>query len=325
MATRLSYFLLGTTPPDTLLDLAEQGKLGNPEDVRAAAASLMTDDRAKARVERFHALWLGFHQLPHPPELTEALRDESAALINRVVFDEPTDYLELFRSDETFLTDFLADHYGYTPPGTTAGKWVKYPDGKRRGILSHGSVLSAFSKFADTSPTQRGIFIRTRLLCQEIPPPPPNVNADNPPTSATGSNCKVDKYKTHTTSAGCYACHKNMDPVGFGLENYNKAGQYRTHDDGAPECIIAGDGKLEGVGDFNGPAELSELLISSGGLEACVVKQVYRFAMGRRDRVGDSAVLDKLAARFKEQGHAFDELLVDLVSTEAFGYRRQEE
>jgi len=326
MATRLSYFLLGTTPPDSLLDLAEAKKLGTPADVRAAAATLLTDERARERVERFHALWLGFHQLPHPEELTQAMRAESAALIDKVVFDEGGDYFELFRSEQTFLSDFLADHYGYDPPGNAEGEWVTYPDDKRRGILSHGSVLSAFGKFADTSPTQRGIFIRTRLLCQEIPPPPPNVNADNPPESTSGSNCKVDKYQEHITAgSGCYNCHKNMDPIGFGLENYNKAGQWRAHDDGAPECLIEGTGPLEGIGDFSGPAELSELLLGTGDLQDCVVNQVYRFAMGRREGTGDHDVLTTLRTAFADSGYAFDQLLIDVVSTESFGYRKQDE
>jgi hypothetical protein len=325
MATRLSYFILGTTPPDSLLDLAAAGKLGDPAEVRAAAATLLTDERARARVERFHALWLGFHQLPHPAELTDAMRAESAALIDSVVFEEPRDYLDVFLSDRSFLSDYLAGHYGYDAPGGD-GAWVEYPDDRRRGILSHGSVLSAFGKFADTSPTQRGIFIRTRLLCQEIPPPPPNVTADQPPESTTGSNCKIDKYQEHITAgSGCYSCHQNMDPIGFGLENFDKAGRWRDHDDGAPECLIAGEGTLQGVGDFRGPAELAELLVDSGELEACLVKQVYRFAIGRRELGDDGEVLSALGERFVESGHAFDQLLIDVVSTESFGYRKQDE
>jgi hypothetical protein len=326
MATRLSYFLLGTTPSDTLLDLAEAGKLGTPEDVRAAAATLLTDERARERVERFHALWLGFHQLPHPEELTQAMRAESAALIDKVVFEDGGDYMQLFRSEQTFLTDYLAGHYGYELPGTDEGAWATYPDDKRRGILSHGSVLSSFGKFADTSPTQRGIFISTRLLCKEIPPPPPNVNADEPPESTSGSNCKIDKYQEHITAGnGCYECHKNMDPIGFGLENFNKAGQWRDHDDGAPECLIEGSGTLEGVGEFTGPAELSELLVESGELQDCVVNQVYRFALGRREGTGDADVLSELREKFASGNYAFDQLLIDVVSTESFGYRKQDE
>jgi hypothetical protein len=320
MATRLSYFLIGSTPPDWLLDEAGQEKLTTPDGVRAAAEKLMDDPRARVRVERFHALWLGFHQLPHDAELVEALRAETRALIERVVFDEPSDYFELFRSEQTYLTDYLAGHYGYEAPG--GADWVTYSD-ERRGILSHGSVLSSFGKFSDTSPTQRGIFIRTRLLCQEIPPPPPDVDSDNPPSGEAG-DCKSDVYAQHD-QGGCYDCHKMMDPIGFGLERYDNQGRFRTHDDGKPECTITGDGSIDGVGDFNGPAELAELVIESGALESCVVTQVYRLAMGRRETVADREILNGLTDRFAETEYAFDELLVELVSAESFGFRVQEE
>lgn len=320
VATRLSYFLIGSTPPDWLLDRAAADELGTVEGVRAAAVELMEDPRVKARVERFHALWLGFHQLPHEAELVSELRAETRALIERVVFEQPTDYFEIFRAEQTFLTEYLAGHYGYDAPSDDG--WTSYPD-DRRGILSHGSVLSAFGKFADTSPTQRGIFIRTRLLCQAIPPPPPDAASDNPPEAADG-DCKTDQYAAHA-QGGCYDCHRMMDPIGFGLENYDNRGRYRTHDDGKPECIIEGKGAIDGVGEFNGPAELGELIISSGQLERCIVTQVYRLAMGRQEKSEDRPHIEALEARFAAGGHAFDQLVMDMVSTESFGLRKEEE
>lgn len=322
VATRLSYFLLGTTPGDALLDLAAAGKLTTPEDVRAAAAMLLAGPRARERVERFHALWLGFHQLPHPADLTAELRAETAALINRVVFDQHGDYFDLFRAKDTFLTDKLAMHYGLPAPGSTTGAWVPYGASGRQGILSHGTVLSAGAKFADTSPTQRGLFIRTRLLCEVFGPPPPNVDKDNPPPG-TAMECKIDRYRMHA-AGGCQGCHGRLDPVGFGLENYDKAGRFRKSEDGRPECRIPGDGVLLGMGPFNGPAQLSDLLVASGALEACVVRQAYRFAIGRKDGDEDAVLVGKLGDDFRKRGHAFTGLLLDIVGDPSFGYRKQE-
>ena len=285
-----------------------------------AAVQLMDDPRARARVERFHALWLGFHQLPHDAELVAELRGETQALIDRVVFDNEVDYFELFRSEQTYLTDYLAGHYGYDPPGSAG--WTAYPDA-RRGILSHGSVLSSFGKFADTSPTQRGIFIRTRLLCTEIPPPPPDVDTDNPPEPAAG-DCKIDTYANHN-QGGCYDCYKMMDPIGFGLENYDNQGRFRATEEGKPECVISGDGEIDGLGAFNGPAELADMIVASGDLERCIVTQVYRFAMGRREQGDDFYAVEDLTESFAEGGYAFDKLLIDVVSSEGFGFRVQEE
>ncbi len=321
VATRLSYFLLGTTPDDALLDVAAAQKLGSPGDIRAAAVTIMANPRARERVNRFHALWLSFHQLPHPPDLTAALRAESAALINRVVFDKPSSYLDLFTSSDTYANDFLADHYGLPKPGSTTGAWVAYGNTGRKGILSHGAVLSAGAKFADTSPTQRGKFVQNRLLCREIPAPPPTTKSDNPPSDAPG-NCKIDKYKAHATDGACKGCHSQMDPIGFGLENYDKAGVFRATETGKPECPIDGAGDLLGVGPFNGPAGLADKLLASGELEACVVTQLYRFATGRREATEDTPVIQGLATKFVQNDHGFAPLLLEVVADNGFGFRR---
>jgi len=319
VATRLSYFLIGSTPPDWLLDDAEASKLADPGLVRIAAEKLLAEDRARDRVDRFHALWLGYHQLPHSAELVAELRAESRALVEKVVVDDRSDYLSLFRSEQTYLSDYLAGHYGYDAPGEST--WVTYPD-ERRGILSHGTVLSSFGKFADTSPTQRGIFIRTRLLCQTIPPPPTDVDTDNPPGEEAGE-CKADRYAIHS-QGGCAGCHNLMDPIGFGLENYDNQGRYRETDDGKPECVIEGQGTIEGVGDFSGPSELADLVIGSGELEACVVSQIYRFAVGRREGAEDDPILEGLTDGFTSSGRKFDELMLEIVSSESFGFRKEE-
>ena len=322
VATRLSYFFWGTTPDDALLDAATKDELKSSAQVRAAAGRLITDPRARERVARFHALWLGYDRLPHPADLTSAMQTESASLVSKVVFDDKRPWQDIFKSDETFVNDLLAKQYGLPAPGASGATWVKYGATGRKGILSHGSFLSVAGKFGDTSPTQRGILIRTRLLCQNIPPPPPSVNTDMPPTSPTGK-CKSDRYAAHR-AGGCAGCHNNMDPVGFGLENYDQAGVYRTTDNGAPECTITGEGEVVGVGKFKGPAELGDRLIDSGLLEHCLVTQVYRFAMGHREADDDAAYIDRLSTAFKTNGYKFDQLMIDLVSAEDFLYRKEE-
>jgi hypothetical protein len=284
---------------------------------------LLSDRNARDRIDYFHALWLGYHQLPHPADLTSAMRAESAALVARVTANPTSDYFDLFRSEETQVNDLLADHYGLPRPGSTTGAWVTYGSNPRRGILSHGSVLSAGAKFDDTSPTLRGVFVRTRLLCETIPPPPPTVNTDKPPVSST-SNCKADRYSSHANVGSCYSCHQLTDPIGFGLEAYDRTGAFRTHDKGAAECLISGEGELAGTGKFNGPAGLANMLMSSGKLEACVVRQLYRYAMGRRELPEDQATLDLLSALFRQKARSFEELVLDTVASAAFVNRTEE-
>jgi hypothetical protein len=322
IAARMSYFLWASTPSDELLDLAGAGALATAGGRRAAAARMLADARGQQRVKDFHAFWLGYHQLPLAPDLATPMRAESDALVARVVFEQRSDYFDLFRATETFVTDALAVHYGLPAPGSTAGAWVAYGASPRRGILSHGTLLAQGAKFDDTSPTLRGEFVRQRLLCQTIPPPPPNVAVDQPP-AAVSSPCKVDRYAAHR-SGGCASCHDLTDPIGFGLENYDRTGAYRTADKDNPQCTITGDGNVAGLGTFNGPAELAALVIGSGGLESCVVTQVYRMALGRREADADAPTLQNLTAGFAQGGRAFDALLIDVVADPAFVHRQLE-
>lgn len=320
LASRLSFFLLGSVPTPALLDLARDGKLRALADRRAAAAALLADPGAAARVNRFHAMWFGYHQLPFPASLARPMVAESEALIQRVVFDR-RDYLELFTSTETFVDATLADHYGLPRPASGSA-WTPYGQNPRRGILSQGAVLAQGAKFSDTSPTLRGVFVRTRLMCQPFPTPPPNVDVDQPP-AATAGPCKQDRYVAHA-AGGCAGCHATLDPIGFGLENYDQTGKFRATEAANPACAIAGDGNLVGVGPFNGPAALARLLVDSGALESCAVTQLYRFANGRHETADDAPSLAALGAAFKAGGRRFDQLMIDLAASAAFGHRRLE-
>lgn len=323
IATRLSYLLWGTTPSDAMLDEAEAGRLHTPQQLRDMAGRMLEDPRARAQIDRFHAMWLGYAQLPHAPELTNAMRTESAALVERVVFDEQAPWVELFGATETFVDASLAEHYGLSAPAGGGPGWVSYGSSGRQGLLSHGSFLSVASGPGDTSPVRRGILVREQLMCQPIPPPPPNVDADVPPPQED-AECKWDRYAMHREGGGCAGCHAQMDPIGFGLERYDREGRYRTHDDGAPQCTITGDGELVGLGTFNGPAELSDLLVSEGILQPCVAQQLYRFALGRTVEPADMPLVLDLTADLVEGDGRFDTALATLVAHPAFTHRREE-
>lgn len=317
IATRMALFLWGTGPSDELLDLAESGALLSVDGRREAAFDMLQDPQALDQVDRFHALWLGYRQLPHSPELTTSMRLETRGLIERVVFTEDAPYMDLFRATDTFIDARLAEHYGMTLPGDEPA-FVEYEDTGRGGILAHGSVLGAFSTGGDTSTTRRGIHVRERLLCQVIPPPPPTVNVDDIPET----NCKSEFLEVHQMGA-CGGCHLLMDPVGWGLENYDLEGRYREHDDGKPECVIDGEGQISDR-DFTGPRELGEILIDGGRLESCVVRQVMRFAMGREELPDDEPFIRFLSSTRIGTDWTFQELLIDIVANERFALVRED-
>ncbi len=321
LATRMSYLLWGSTPSDALLDRTEEGRLRSAQDVRAAAEEMLLDDRARTRVGRFHSLWLGYEQLPHAPELTTAMQAETQALIERVIFDDALPWQELLRADDTFIDATLAEHYGLPTPSGEG--WVDYGDTGRRGLLSHGTFLSAMGKIDDSSPTKRGILVRTRLMCMTIPPPPPNVDVDN--TEPEEGSCKEDFYRDQHSQGSCVGCHALMDPIGLGLEQYDHTGAFRTVENDNPDCVISGQGDLDGT-DFSGPAELSDLLIESGTLDRCVAEQLYRFAMGRSELSDmDEEFIDFVVDNTAPGGELdFAELMLSFVTDEAFRFRRNE-
>jgi hypothetical protein len=321
-ATRLAYFLWGENPDDALLDQAQNGALRAERDVRAAAERMLADERGQRRIQRFHALWMGYDTLPHAPELNAAMRQETDALVRRVVFQDQRPWLDLFSSTETWANATLGQIYGL--PGTLSASfsWVSYKTADRRGILSHGSLLSNGYNGTDTSPTRRGKFIQERLACKPIPPPPNDVKADEPPAATSGNDCKFDRYAAHRTEARCAGCHALMDGVGFGLENYDHRGAYREYDTGKPQCAIAGQGELAGVGNFRGPAQLGALLAQSGDLTSCLIERVYQLGVGRAPRAAeDGPMLEALARQGGGPGLQLRKLVLDWVSSEGFRNR----
>ncbi len=324
LATRMSYFLIGSTPPRWLLDAAESGALETPEGLGAAAAQLFESEAARERIARFHAMWLSYATLSNTG-ISAMMHAETRALINRVVFEEERPWTDMLTSTDTFLTEELAAHYGLDSPGAEAS-WVSYGDSGRKGLLSHGTFLSAVSKFGDTSPTQRGLLVRARLFCQEIPPPPPVVNADEPPDSGNPDACKPERYFM-AKRAECSGCHLQMDPIGFGLEAYGANGQFRAFEPNRPECEITGDGDFVGLGTFNGPAELADLAVQSGLVEECVAKQLYRFAVGHTelDRADLALVKFLVEQASTAAGLVVGDFVQRYVQSEAFRFRREEE
>lgn len=320
LATRLALLLWGSVPDPELLALAEAGRLSQAQERREAARRLLADARARAQLNRFHAMWLGYRAIPHDAALNAAFQLETEKLIEHVVFDQPQSYLQLFASNRTYLTSSLAEHYELPAPDGDEG-WIEYPEASgRAGILSHGSVLSGFSKFSDTSPTQRGIFVRTRLLCQTVPSPPATVDVDQAPGQDVAGACKAQRYRAHREQSGCAECHSLFEPIGLGLENFDIAGRYREHDEGRPDCPIEEPGALPGYGEFNDPKTLSQLLLDNDLLPGCFVQQYLSFAFGEGDSLSQDsrALASALHQRFIDADYSFQEWVLDWIGSDEF-------
>lgn len=314
VATRMSYLIWGSAPDDTLLDEAELGHLKDESYRMAQADRMLASNKAQAQWDDFHAQWMGYSDSDFPAAVKADLFGESNALINKIVFTTDSDWMDIFRSNETYLTPNLATHYGL-PAMTTPG-WVQYPIERGGGMLSHGTLMSIGAKFGDTSPTRRGYEIYKRLMCGKIPPVPADIDVDAPPGLPT--DCKVKSYFMRSNNS-CNGCHNITDNIGFGLETIGAFGEYRTTEPNKPYCTIVNEGIVDKA-TFAGPRELGTILTKNPKVSACAARQLYRFFAGREVEVEDEDTAQALAAQYR-QTPQLKSLIKALVKSPAIAYR----
>jgi Protein of unknown function (DUF1592)/Protein of unknown function (DUF1588)/Protein of unknown function (DUF1587)/Protein of unknown function (DUF1595)/Protein of unknown function (DUF1585) len=331
MATRLSFFLRGTTPDDGLLDSAQKGQLDTVVGIAAAANQMLADPRAKAAVNHFYTQWLQLDDLASTsidatkyklwnPALQSAMAEESSRFVDSIIWTDGTSFLDLLTARYTYVNGALAAVYGL-PAGDGTWHRVDFPaTSPRVGILTQASVLTLTSHSQSVSPTKRGLYVRSQLLCGQVPSPPPGV-AGSPPPAVSGET-ERQQFARHTTVVTCAACHTLMDPIGWGLSQFDVIGNIRTVD--AQNQPVAVDGLISGFTppEFNGPVELAQRLRQSEEFAACVGTSLYRFAYGQSSTGQASSVIGEIEGAFKGQGYDFRKTLVALVSSDAFRYRK---
>ena len=331
LATRMSYFLLDTTPSPELLDEAEGGALDTAEGVREVARALLLSDDARIALSNFYAEILRLRELEalpkdpgtYPawsPQLAAALRVETLTLIEDIIWQQDGDARDMFDAPYTFANDTLANFYGLAHP--TGGAFspdyflkVPLPETEKRGgILGQGAYLAAFSHISSTSPTLRGKFVREAIMCQTIPPPPPDVVPVLPDSTADAPTMR-DRLEMHMEDPACSSCHVMMDGVGFGLENYDGIGLYRTTENGATINTVS---VLEPYGEFDGARALGGRLREAPEVSLCMVRNLFRHATGHVERVGELPTLQEIDEAFAADGFRMQELLAQLVASKAF-------
>ena len=269
LATRLSYFLWSSMPDDDLLDAAEEGQLSRPEGLRRQLRRMLEDPRSAALVENFGGQWLQLRNLarsePDPArfpefddELREAMLSESEHFFGSVV-REDRNILEFLDSDYTFLNERLARHYGIDGVSGKEFRRIKLPDDRRGGLLGQASVLTVSSYPTRTSPVLRGLWVLDTVLGQSPPPPPPDIPELEAQEGHNGATLR-EQLETHRSNEGCMSCHLVMDAIGFGLENYDAVGKWRTTDG---ERSLDVSGTLPGGLSFESPAGLRRILVDT--------------------------------------------------------------
>ncbi|WP_170136288.1 DUF1592 domain-containing protein [Nannocystis exedens] len=327
LAARMSFFLLGRTPDAELLAAAEAGELETEAQVRAAATAMLGRPEARATLASFYSELFLLRDLPtiaksaelfpqFSPALAESMAQETLQLIDEIVWEQDGDVRGLLDSEYTFVDAALAGLYGVPAPDGPGFHAVALPEEQgRAGLLGQASFLARFAHPAMTSPTRRGQFIRTRLLCDIILPPPPGVDTHLPPDDPGKPQTMRDKLQQHMSDDGCAGCHRVMDPLGLTLEHYDALGRYRTADNGLPIDAAAA---TDDLGEFTGARELAAALAADPRTAACVIKNFVRGGLGHLETFGELPALDVLQDRFVAGGHRVQGLLVDLVASPLF-------
>jgi hypothetical protein len=254
----------------------------------------------------------------YTPALQQAMIREVPSMFEDLVFEQGAPATDLFTTHTTYVNSDLAKLYGLDATGLTTDSWVKVTlpqNGLRAGYLGTAAFLSEFANQKEGSPTQRGKYIRTVLLCGVIPDPPPNVstNLSDPPSGV--HQTKRQKLEVHRQQGGsCSGCHALMDPLGLPLENFDAIGAYRDTDGGLPIDVT---GSLDGV-DFNGPIEMGQLLSKSDQAASCLVRNFYRFATGVLEAKEQEPAIAQLATKFQSEGRDLQKLMLDMVTSDGF-------
>ncbi|MEJ7734866.1 MAG: DUF1592 domain-containing protein [Polyangiaceae bacterium] len=327
VATRLSFFLLDTTPSADLLDAAEAGDLDDKAGIAEVARGLMDgNDAARAALNSFYSEVFGLRDLgamvkdtavysQFTPALAEAMKQETLALIEDLVWERDTDFRELLSADYTFVNAELAQFYGMSPPEGDGFVKVDLPaEQGRAGLLGQASFLSLFSHISLTSPTLRGKFVRERLLCQSIPAPPNDVDFELP--SDEEAKTMKQKLQMHQENPSCAGCHVLMDGIGLSMEHFDGVGAFREMDNGETLDVT---GEIE-AGKFEGVAELGSLLAQQDQVAACFVRNFYRQATAHVETKGEAPAIEELVGNFDAGEYRVQDLLVALVASDAFRF-----
>ncbi len=348
VASYLSYFLTNTMPDEALLNAAAAGELGSTEGFRKQARRLLASPKARESVDEFIAEWLRFDRLSgtvrerrlYPqfsPELTLAMTEETRRLAADLIWNN-RNFMEFYSSTSTFVNSDLAKLYGVPAPKNEYERVELPATSGRGGVLGQAAFLTMTSKPAETSITARGLFVREQLMCQEVPQPPPGVDANLPVVTRAKPLTQRERLGVHLSNPGCASCHTLIDPIGYSMEKFDAIGGYREkmkltifpqrfekeEEPTTVELDLDTTGTLAGIENatFSTPRELGKILAATPQCQQCVAKQLFRYMAGRHERPSDRVVIDRAFQVFRKSGFQFQELMVALAE---FSVHRPEE
>jgi len=330
LATRLSYFLWSSMPDDELFQHAFAGTLRQGDNLASEVRRMLKHPKSRALVDNFAMQWLQVRRikLATPdtkrfPTFDDGLRQamlKETELCFAHVMDEDRSLLEFLDADYTFLNERLAKHYGIAEVTGDEFRLVKLTDPDRGGLLTQASVLTVTSNPTRTSPVKRGKWILEQILGTPPPPPPPGAGElrDDEQVALTGS--LRQRMEQHRANPSCAQCHFRMDPLGFGLENFDAIGAWRDRDG---SFFIDASGTLPDGSSFKRPSELKTILKArKDEFARCFTEKMLTYALGRGLEYYDRCTVDEIASALAHDNYKFGTLIQRIVASEPFQKRR---
>ena len=329
LASRLSYLLWETMPDAELAALADSGKLRGPKIYKAQVKRLLADKRSRALFDGFGAQWLELGELDSmtfdkekfpqmTPEMRAAMYDE-ARLFFESLMRENRSVVNFVKSDFTFLNGTLASLYGMEKEVTgSAMRKVALNDTNRGGVLGMPGILATTSFPNRTSPVKRGVWVLEQVLGEVIPPAPPDVPELERQKKDKVVNLTLrQRTELHRTDSACATCHKIMDPIGFGLENFDAIGRWRDQDDTGG--AIDATGELPGGKKFSTPTELKAILATrKADVARNLTEKLLAYALCRPLEGYDHIVVDRLMETIATDDYRMQTLILEVVSSYPF-------
>lgn len=325
-ASRLSFFLWNTTPDEALLTAAESGELDTEEGVNNQVERMLRSPRLREGVASLFADMLHLDEFEHlekdpsiyptlnPQAITDA-RDQLVLTIQHHLLDVDGDYRELFTTRETFINGSLGRIY--RTPVAQPAVWTphRFPESEGRGgIQSLAGFVALHSHPGRSSPTIRGKAVRELLLCQNVPPPPGDVDFSLFNEPGEQNMTARERLEVHNSVPSCAGCHRITDGIGLSMENYDGAGQRRERDNGK---MIDASGKLDGI-EYEGPLGLGAALKANPAVTECVVEQTLAYGLGRSPGRPEHEWLSYLSQEFAKNGYRLRPLLRSIVGSDNF-------
>jgi hypothetical protein len=325
LASRLSYFLWSSMPDAELMSRAAEGSLRKPDVLRAEVKRMLADPKSNALADNFAGEWLEIRRLESItpdrdrfPDFDDYLRDsmkQETELFLRNLLHNDGSILDLIDGKYTFLNERLAAHYGIPGVKGTAFRKVDLTGTNRSGVLTQGSVLTVSSYATRTSPVLRGKWVLENFLNAPPPPPPPDVPSLN--DAAVGSSVSLrQQLEQHRANPVCASCHTRMDPLGFGLENYDAVGSWRDKDG---NVAIDSSGVLPDGRTFRGTDGLKAILRSDREAFANgMASKLLTYALGRGIESYDRPVIGEIVQRLPATDYRFSSLVLEIVNSFPF-------